>query len=436
MNTTELSEPPLEPLPPLPFPVNPEHALTGGEIPVKEAHRYRAMRQHLSSRSDVSDLLALSWLPEQERWLYLVRTPRAWTYPSSIEVHQGRLMVAATKKLPHTVWGSAVDDYVNFDVGTDADMAFSHTLQVSDRGPILWMVSEKQLLIGAGSAEFTLAGEDGEKVITPEFGMARRQSSYGSHDGGASAIFSDSVALFIQRGGTRVREFSYRFDQDRYDAANLNLLADHLFDGQPITDAAVQRMPFQVVWFVAGKKLYGLTYERSQNVAAWHQHTTSGEIHSLACIRTAGMEDEVWLLVKRSGVFHLERFRKGALTTPQNIDAHWKDGSAALPYTAIYQPMTPEIPLANGSSRTRELRIHRIVPSLYNSRGGKFGQIPSGTLYPLGVGSSSALFTGEIEKGFPGTYSTQDGLCLVSDEPYPFSIRSVAIKFNALGDAD
>jgi len=140
--------------------------------------------------------------------------------------------------------------------------------------------------------------------------------------------------------------------------------------------------------------------------------------------------------VKRSGVLHLERFRSGSLTTPQNIDAHWKDGSAGYAYTAIYQPMTPEIPLANGSSRSREFRIHRIVPSLYNSRGGKYGQLPTGTLYPLGVGSSSALFTGEIEKGFPGTYSTQDGLCLVSDEPYPFSIRSVAIKFNVLGDAD
>jgi len=81
MNTTELSEPPLEPLSPLPHPASPEHALTGGEIPMKEAHRYRAMRQHISSRADVSDLLALSWLPEQERWLYLVRTPRAWTYP-------------------------------------------------------------------------------------------------------------------------------------------------------------------------------------------------------------------------------------------------------------------------------------------------------------------------------------------------------------------
>ena len=361
---------------------------------------------------------------------------KAQGYPSCIETHQGRLVVAATRERPHSVWGSAVDDYPNFYIGTDADMAYWHTIPVGERDPILWLVSEKKLLIGTGSGEFVLGGEDENGAITPEFGTAQRQTSHGSHDGGAAAIFSDSVALFIQRGGTRVREYSYRFDQDRYDASNLNILADHLFNNKPITDVAVQRMPFQVIWFISDAKLYGLTYERQQNVVAWHRHSTNGEVISLATLRTAGPEDEVWLLVKRSGLFHLERFRKGSLTAPQNIDAHWKDGTAGLSYTAIYQPMTPEVPLANGSSRTREFRIHRIVPSLYNSRGGKYGQLPTGTLYPLDVGSSSALFTGEIEKGFPGTYSTQDGLCLVSDEPYPFSIRSVAIKFNVLGDAD
>lgn len=68
---------------PLPAFTEPE-SLTGGEIAPKEAHRYRAMRKLICEQPDVSDLLALSWIPDQQRWLYLVRTPTAWTYPKYV----------------------------------------------------------------------------------------------------------------------------------------------------------------------------------------------------------------------------------------------------------------------------------------------------------------------------------------------------------------
>jgi hypothetical protein len=604
-------------------------------------------------------------------------------YPRTVELHQARVVMAASKLRPHTLWGSAVDDYENFYPRTEADAAFAHTIAIGERDPILWLVSERFLLVGTGCGEWIMHGEDEEKAITPEFGTAKRHSSYGAHDGGVPACFSDSVSLFVQRGGTRVREFSYRYDADRYEAANLNLLADHLFE-DAVSDIAVQRMPWQIVWFVAGGKLYGLTYERAQNVAAWHRHVTQGEVLSVGAIRATSEEDEIWFVVKRGVERFIERFRPGQMARPVD-NGWWLDSAAAVPapfdfsplqhlqgykvggwydggmypealltddqwpftsglqlaqlpsfhegsagsgdpngryvvagqregrpwfkheglgeafrvervvhddadshrwvifaggdamfrsladdasphlsswqgllatdlddpvvtslaeipvdtppatitvsgkllpdatgvleekayvngklkyanygpdfigegdYTELYwngsvwvlytqkgqygeesgawfsasdtpspkfatnwqpidgegipstgpelvaglsyqatlQPMTPEIGLGNGSSRSRELRIHRVVPSLRWSRGGKIGETPQGRLDPLDAGQG-ALFTGEIEREFEGSHGTAGDVCVVSDEPFPFAVRSLGLKMNVYGDS-
>lgn len=80
------------------------------------------------------------------------------------------------------------------------------------------------------------------------------------------------------------------------------------------------------------------------------------------------------------------------------------------------------------------MRIHRIVPSLMGSRGGKIGETVDGVLDPLNAGSAEATFTGEIEKDFQGGFGEDGNVCLVSDEPYPFSVRTLALKMNVHGD--
>jgi len=59
-------------------------SLTGGDLPEKAAHLYQAMRQMLYASPEVREVLALSWLPDVQRWLYMVRTPSAWTYPKYV----------------------------------------------------------------------------------------------------------------------------------------------------------------------------------------------------------------------------------------------------------------------------------------------------------------------------------------------------------------
>jgi len=648
----------------------------------------------ITAFTDARTVTAEVLTPVEKTTTYLWKEG-AWSavqgYPRTVELHQARIVMGGTTLKPHTLFGSAVDDYGNFYPGTDADQGYRHTVAIGEKDPILWLVSERFLLIGTGAGEWVMHGEDEEKAITPEFGVAKRHSSYGSHNGGVPACFADSVSLFVQRGGTRVREFSYRFEADRYEAANLNLLADHLFTS-PVDDIAVQRMPWQVVWFVSGGQLYGLTFERSQNVAAWHRHETDGEVLSVATIRGAGDEDEVWFLVDRGGAeIFIERFRAGHMAarpddgwwqdsavsiaapgydmagaahlTGQTITGHaareafgplvapgsggwpfitsirfglggvdnfgeailvvenawqrmgvragkawfakvaadpalefmqwvvdesggrwrifiggeawfessddtatpldattwtvlpaggtyapefaavadalppaafgtivmtgvtvpavagielaangevssngqlvyigtlagfevllfhsssrWRvaiddaDGNsvanfrsdtttalspveatgwaltsgsatgvpviastvpgvatliAGLPFRADVTPMTPEIQLANGSSRGREMRIHRVGLSLMDSRGGELGETLTGPLDPIQVGSSAGLFTGEHEMEFDGGHNIAADIVVTSEDPFPHAIRTLAFKSNAFGD--
>lgn len=406
----------------------------------------------------------------------------AWSehqgYPRCIELHQNRLIMASTARSTHTVWGSAVDDYNNFKRGTDADESWAHTIIIGQREPIVWLSSDRGLIIGSGIGEFVLRGETEEKTITPEFGVAARHSSFGSHAGGTGAIQADSSTLFVEKGGSVVRELNYQYNSDRYEAGNLNLLADHLFDDE-ITDCAIQRRPWQVLWFVAGGKLYSLTYERSQNVAAWQRHPLAAEVISVACIRQ-NERDVLWCVMNHGGAeLTVERLRVESLVSHED-NGKWSDsyltvsypfdladnhllgktvvgwhngtviGPATLdsgfftgipsgdvvigrPYTAAVMPMTPEIGLQNGSSRSREMRIHSVVPNLYKARGGKIGMAAAGPLDRLKTGDG--FFTGELEQAFDGRFGKTGDICIVSDEPLPFSMRSLALKLNYFGDA-
>ena len=408
----------------------------------------------------------------------------AWSgyqgYPRALEIHQGRLILASTARRTHTVWGSASDDYSNFEHGTDADQAFAHTVMIGQREPISWLASDRSLIIGSGVAEFSLRGETEDKAITPEFGMATRNSSIGSHAEAPGALRTNAATLFVQNGGRALRELSYRFDSDRYEDGNLTLLAEHLFSDGPIIDFALTHNPFQIAWFVAGGKLFSLTYERGQNIAGWSRHPTTGTVLSVACLRKPG-EDEVWIAALRNGQVCIERMAPGllnaaddgrwldsytVLTSPYSLTGHhldgqtvagWNNGTAlapavlsaefftgktgpvtvGLPYAAKLMPMTPETSMDNGSSRSREARIHSLTLSLHRARGGKMGENPDGTKFdPINAGSSAALFSGETgEKQFDGGHSTAGDFCVISDEPFPFGIRSLAIKLNYFGDA-
>lgn len=407
----------------------------------------------------------------------------AWSdrqgYPRAIEFHQNRIVLAGTKRSPHTVWASGVDDYNDFRRGTDADEPWTHTLLIGQREPIAWMISDRNLLIGSAVGVFVLRGDSEDAPITPESGHAYRHASIGSYLNGPGAIQTDTTTLFIQHGGKVVRELGYRYESDRYQAGNLSLLAGHL-PTHNFKDFTLVRRPFQAIWFADSQgNFYSLTYEPDQQSAGWQRHSTSGDVHSIACIRRDD-QDDTYFVVDRSGTFCIEKFA-GSITDPED-DGYWSDSAMAIaspysltgnhlagtscvgfeistgrvigpatlnsgfftgatgtvivgrPYSMKLQPMTPEAPLQNGSSRSRECRIHSVSLNLMSSAGGKIGEDPDGTKFDdLRLGDS--LFTGEKEVSFEGRHGTGGDFALVHSDPRPFVLRSLTLKLNYYGDA-
>ena len=114
---------------------------------------------------------------------YSVRQP-AWSaalgYPRKSLFFQNRLWLANTQSLPNTVFGSKINQPINYDVGVGADTdAIVYTIGQTNSGAILWLNGGKQMEIYCQNYEFACPQDD-NTGITPSSFSIRQQSSYGS----------------------------------------------------------------------------------------------------------------------------------------------------------------------------------------------------------------------------------------------------------------
>ena len=94
---------------------------------------------------------------------------------------------------------------------------------------------------------------------------------------------------------------------DGYVAPDMTILAEHISESG-INHMSYQQEPNQIIWCVREDgKLVGLTYQREQQVVAWHQHTFGGSFgtgiamcESIATIPTDEKEYQTWVIVKRT----------------------------------------------------------------------------------------------------------------------------------------
>jgi len=254
----------------------------------------------------------------------------AWSdingYPRTVAAHEQRIIYGGNDFRPQTVWGSAVDDYENFNPGVEDGDSFTHTLVSGQQNDIQWMISAKALLIGTSGDEWVMSAKDQDGVITPTTVSARRHSGNGSDFVMPNLV--DENILFTQRGGKVLREMRYSFQSDGYVTQDLTLLASHIATGG-IIDTAWQTQPQSLLWCVTGDgKLLGLTYDRSQNIIGWHRHETgasSDGFESVAVKKTQGENDQVWVVVRRtingSVVRYVERLNPDGffLETPWSL---------------------------------------------------------------------------------------------------------------------
>ena len=192
--------------------------------------------------------------------------------------------------------------------GTNADDAMIYTIASNQVNVIRFLKAQRTLIVGTVGGEFTVSADGTDASITPTNITIKRQSSFGSAN--VDALVAGNATLFLQRAKRKIRELSYNFDVDGYQAPDLTILND------AVTKSGINQMEFQqspdnILWCVRDDGVFaGLTYLRAEEVVAWHRHklggtfgtgnsaTGYGVVESVASIAGAINEDELWVVVK------------------------------------------------------------------------------------------------------------------------------------------
>ena len=195
-------------------------------------------------------------------------------YPKTVSFFEQRLIFGGSTDFPQTIWASESGFYEQFDRG-DGDPAdsFIYTIAANKVNTIRWLAPARDLIVGTAGGEFKVGRPTGEP-LQPDNVQITQQTTYGGYN--TQPIQIGNSVLFLQRQRKKIREFSYRFEDDAYQAPDMTLLAEHI-TGNGITDVDYAQEPDSIYWAVRDDgTLLGMTYQRQEDIIAWHRHIMGG----------------------------------------------------------------------------------------------------------------------------------------------------------------
>ncbi len=419
--------------------------------------------------------------------------PTAWAptngYPSCICFFEQRLIFASNKSNPQTIWGSKSANYTNFTPGVNDDDPIVYT--ICDNNIIQWVMGGAVLQIGTAGGEWKMAAATSGDPLTPTNVSVKQNSTCGSAKVQPQQV--GDVVLFIQRHARILRELSYEWSKDSFVAQDLTILSEHITEPS-LLQTAYQRTPGQVLWMVRSDGvLVGCTYERLQDVVAWHKHTTDGLFESVS-VTPGDTQDRVTVIVNRtiggvtkryveyfedrnprqaqkdcfyvdcgltydgdpatqiSGLDHLEGKTVSILADGASVPDQVVTGGKitlataaslvhiGLPFTSILSPVRPDAGAADGTSQGKVKRIHGVTIRMYQSLGLKVGpdldnldELEFRSASDL-MGTPPSLFTGDKKVPFDGQYGPDGYVTVVQDKPLPCTILCILPQLTTMDD--
>ena len=393
-------------------------------------------------------------------------------YPRCVTFFEERLYWAGTDNKPQTIWASKSGDFLNMNQGTGLDdESVAFTLATDDVNVIRWMKASDVLLIGTVGGEFKLHGSG--NPVTPSNVRVVQETKYGSST--VTPITSGRAVLFNQRATKKIRQMIFDLNVEGFVAPDLTILAEDITGGG-LTHMAYQQEPDSIVWAVrADGVLLGLTYQRDQQVVAWHQHPVGGtnaEVESVAVIPSAdGKTDELWASIKRtiagvtvrtieylnnsiyvdsglqysgsptaslSGLGHLEgqtvqvlgdgavfpdqTVTGGSITLSETVSA----ASVGLAYATELATLAPEVPQTDGASFGKKKSWNRIILNLYQTLGISVND--KQLVFRTGgdpMDSAPPLFTGQFDITNLGWKEADTSITIKQEQPLGMTLISI-----------
>ena len=392
-------------------------------------------------------------------------------YPKMACFFQDRLVLAATKKEPYSIWMSRTGDYPNFgiekvDGGVTDDSAIKADLITRNGFEILHLVPAKDLVILTTGNEWII---EGSSVITPAKINPRPQTMRGSNTCPPQHIGNRIV--HVQRSGKTVRDLGYQYDADNYNGDDLTLLATHLTEGHKLVSSAYIQEPNSTLYYVRDDGvLLSLAFIKEQNVFAWSHQKTDGKYKKVASIPN-GTSDVLYVTVERNDKTYIERFnpdmeaavymdsyiigsgssikaphligktvqvlaggtRMQDAVVPENglvtFGQSFSDITIGLAYeTKIKQP-GPDIGLKEGTMQARISKINTVVLRVEKSYGGHIGYtFKDEDMDELRYEDYEMLETGDIVQQMPVAdigSNTKNHIYIKHNEPFPFELNAI-----------
>jgi hypothetical protein len=424
------------------------------------------------------------------RWAH-----QAWNatdgYPTVVTFFRERLVFARDA----TLWFSVSGDFQNFtyqiDGAVTADSGFDRTISSDLANAIRWLSPGDVLLVGTLGDEWAIVESNSQAAFGPTNCKTARQSAYGSCLVAPERVADDTI--FIQKSGRKARAMKFDFAQNGYASPDVTVFAPHVTRSK-IIDMAYMQEPWNVLWACRGDgQLVGLTYNREQDVIAWHRHPLpGGAVECLECIPAPGGErDDLWTIVRYTINGVTRRFvayladedneemdpsdwvysdmaltYRGAATTAISGLNHLEgqlvwvlvDGTrhpdrtvtagaitlqtagsvvtVGLPSPATLQPMPLEGGTQGGTSQGKKKRAHEVqfrVDRSYGRAGPSAAQAQELKLrtpaVPMGEGPPPT--TGDCPLTWPGGYDPTMPIMVFKDRAMPLTVCAILPQFEA-----
>ncbi len=221
-------------------------------------------------------------------------------YPDSVAFHEGRLGWFGRDE----AWLSASDDFtsyadINLDGTSPGDAGAINVAMGS--GPvdtISWGLSLTRLLLGREQSIMSARSSNFDQPVTPTEIVIRDCSDQGAQR--LPAIKAGKRGIFVQQSGRRVYELAFNPQEMDYDDRDLTRL--NLDIGKTgFTDIDKATQPDKMVLLPRGDgQCAALVYDAKDEVEAWWRLQTLGVIENVAVLPSSGLEDLVYVVVRRT----------------------------------------------------------------------------------------------------------------------------------------
>lgn len=227
-------------------------------------------------------------------------------YPSIVHFYNQRMVLAATKERPQTLWFSEVGNVNKFSP-TDSEgnvvdsCGFSRTLDTTLSNPIHWVRTHHGLVIGTRDGEWHAMGQGESTNLTPTSFVANLETSLGSRDTGPTQ--TGGSLLFVSDDGRSFYDYHYDYRIRGYVGIDLAALARHLSGPSGFRKAVHHREGSGLYWLINERgDLFSLTYDAEQEAVAWARHSLGGTYGGLSArVRDVSvLNGSLYLLVERT----------------------------------------------------------------------------------------------------------------------------------------